>query len=54
MLMRGDMNKILEEVNGVLEKAFKRIEDLEDRLGELEKPKTAVKRTTTTKKEENS
>jgi hypothetical protein len=32
MLMTGDMNKILIEVNKVLDGAFKRIEALEDRL----------------------
>ena len=32
MLMRGDMNKMLEEVNKVLAGAFKRIEALEDKV----------------------
>jgi hypothetical protein len=36
MLMTGDMNKILTEVNKVLEVAFNRIEALENRLMELE------------------
>jgi hypothetical protein len=36
MLMTGDMNKILTEVNKVLEVAFNRISALEDRLMELE------------------
>jgi hypothetical protein len=35
MLMKGDMNKMLVEVNKVLEGAFKRIEALEDKLQEL-------------------
>lgn len=36
MLMKGDLNKVLEQVNGVLEGAFKRIEALEDRLMRME------------------
>jgi hypothetical protein len=36
MLMTGDMNKILVEVNKVLQVAFNRIEALEDRLAEVE------------------
>jgi hypothetical protein len=40
MLMTGDMNKILTEVNKVLEVAFNRIQALEDRLMELEAPTT--------------
>ena len=38
MLMKGDINKILVEVNVILEGAFKRIEALEDRLSQLETP----------------
>jgi hypothetical protein len=38
MLMTGDMNKILAEVNLVLAGAFKRIEALEDKLMKLETP----------------
>jgi hypothetical protein len=47
MLMTGDMNRILEEVNKVLKVAFNRIEALEDRLMELEAaptPEVALKR----------
>jgi hypothetical protein len=40
MLMTGDMNKILVEVNKVLQVAFNRIEALEDRLMDLEAPST--------------
>jgi hypothetical protein len=36
MLMQGDMNKVIEEVNRVMEGAFKRIEVLEDKLQQLE------------------
>ena len=35
MLMRGDMNRIIDNVNKVLEGAFKRIEVLEERLDAL-------------------
>ena len=34
--MQGDMNKVIEEVNKVLEGAFVRIEALEDRLMRFE------------------
>jgi hypothetical protein len=46
MLMTGDMNKILTEVNKVLEVAFNRIEALENRLMDLENapPLTEIKR----------
>jgi hypothetical protein len=47
MLMKGDINKVLAEVNVILEGAFKRIEALEDRLAQLETPmvaEVAVKR----------
>jgi len=40
MLARGDMNKMIEEVNKVLEGAFKRIQVLEDKVQKLENPKT--------------
>ena len=43
MLMRGDVNKMMEEVNKVLAGAFKRIEALEDRLMRIESVKTAPK-----------
>jgi hypothetical protein len=36
MLMKGDMNKMLEEVNKVLEGAFNRIEQLEDKVQQLQ------------------
>lgn len=36
MLMRGDMNKLIEEVNKVLEGAFVRIQHLEDKVQALE------------------
>ncbi len=38
MMMRGDINKMIVEVNKVMEGAFKRIEALEDRLMGLELP----------------
>lgn len=38
MLMQGDMNKVLEQVNRVLAGAFKRIEALEDKMQALENP----------------
>ena len=41
MIMRGDMNKIIEEVNVHLEKVYKRVELLEDRVKTLEKPPSA-------------
>jgi hypothetical protein len=41
MLMKGDINKVLAEVNVILEGAFKRIEALEDRLAQLETPVVA-------------
>jgi hypothetical protein len=40
--MRGDMNKIIEEVNRVLDGVFKQIETLSDRIAQLEE-KTAKK-----------
>ncbi len=36
MLMRGDMNKMIQEVNKVMDGAFTRIQDLEDRLMRVE------------------
>jgi hypothetical protein len=39
MLLRGDLNKVFEEVNKVLDVAFKRIQDLEDKVYALENPK---------------
>lgn len=36
MMMRGDMNKMISEVNQILEGVFARIETLEDRLAEVE------------------
>jgi hypothetical protein len=36
MLMQGDMNKVIEEVNRVMEGAFRRIEALEDKVQALE------------------
>jgi hypothetical protein len=41
MLMRGDLNKIIDEMNKVMEVAFNRIEVLEDRLMALETPEVA-------------
>ena len=38
MLVRGDLNKVLEEVNKVLAGAFARIEALEDKMQALENP----------------
>jgi hypothetical protein len=38
MLLRGDLNKVFEEVNKVLDVAFKRIQDLEDKVYALENP----------------
>lgn len=38
MLLRGDMNKLIEEVNRVLEGAFQRIQVLEDKVQALENP----------------
>lgn len=38
MLMKGDLNKLMEEVNRVLAGAFKRIEALEDKVQALENP----------------
>jgi hypothetical protein len=38
MLMRGDLNKIIEEMNKVMEGAFNRIQALEDRIMVLEDP----------------
>ena len=46
MLMRGDMQKIIDQINPVFETAFKRIEALEARVAELEAkntPKTKAK-----------
>lgn len=42
MLMRGDMNKMIENVNKVLEGAFKRLDALEARLMELEGTDTSA------------
>ena len=42
MLMSGDMNKVIKEVNKVLEGAFKRIEALEDRIMLLDPPTPAT------------
>lgn len=39
MLMRGDMQKIIDQVNPVFETAFARIEALEKQLEELTKVK---------------
>ncbi len=39
MLMTGDLNKVLVEVNKILEGAFKRIEALEDKVMALQAPK---------------
>ena len=36
MMMQGDLNKIIAEVNIILEKAFARIETLEDKVTALE------------------
>ena len=36
MLMQGDLNKVLKEVNKVLEGAFQRIEALEDKVMQLQ------------------
>ena len=38
MLMRGDLNRLMEDVNRVLEGAFQRIRVLEDKLQALENP----------------
>ena len=46
MLQRGDINKILEQFNGVLAKAFARIERLEDKVQALEHPPKAAPRAT--------
>ena len=43
MLMQGDINKILIEVNKVLDVAFNKIEALEARLEALETPKSTKK-----------
>ena len=40
MLMQGDMNKVLTQVNEILAGAFKRIEALEDKVQFLENPGT--------------
>ena len=40
MLMQGDVNKVLIQVNQILEKAFARIEALEDKVQRLETPGT--------------
>ena len=42
MLMQGDMNKVLTQVNEILAGAFKRIEALEDKLQAIENPSYAV------------
>ena len=36
MLMKGDINKVIQEVNKVLEGAFERIQALEDRIMAIE------------------
>ena len=51
MLMRGDMQKIIDHINPVFKTAFDRIEALEKRLEELEKPKAAPKAKAAPKKE---
>jgi hypothetical protein len=38
MLMRGDLNKIIEQVNAVTEKLAARISELEDKVKILEAP----------------
>ncbi len=38
MLMRGDVNKMITEVNKVLEGVFTRIQALEDRIMNMEHP----------------
>lgn len=38
MLLRGDLNRLMEDVNRVLEGAFKRIVVLEDKVQALENP----------------
>ena len=38
MMMKGDLNKVITEVNKVMEGAFERIEALEDRMAVLEPP----------------
>ena len=42
MLMQGDMNKVLTQVNEILAGAFKRIEALEDKLQAIENPSYTV------------
>ena len=42
MLVRGDLNKVLAEVNKVLEGAFARIQALEDKLQGMENPTIAA------------
>ena len=44
MMMKGDLNKVIMEVNKVMEGAFKRIEALEDRLMGIESPPQAPQR----------
>jgi BMFP domain-containing protein YqiC len=41
MLMRGDLQKLFDQINPVFENAFKKIEALEKRVEELEKAKKA-------------
>jgi hypothetical protein len=43
MLMRGDMQKLIEHINPVFETAFNRIEALGDRVEELEEIIEALK-----------
>ena len=52
MLMRGDMQKIVDHVNPVFKTAFDRIEALEKRVEELENAKAAPKAKASPKKDE--
>jgi hypothetical protein len=38
MLLRGDLNRLMEDVNRVLDGAFQRIQVLEDKVQALENP----------------
>jgi hypothetical protein len=40
--MQGDMNKIIQEVNVVLEGVFKRLEAIEEKLAKLEAQKVPM------------
>lgn len=44
MLMQGDLNKIIEQVNRILEGSFTRIEALEDKVQALELANAPKKR----------